>query len=711
MVRCKAVGAGLAVRRNTCTRSGTALALAGLVIASTWAVNPAVGRNGAAEYVEGEVIVTFKPAAGLPAARQALAGHGLQWTKHFAGLSAHRHRHTGLVRDAHRTTAALLAELQGDPAVETAEPNYLRWFTATPNDPLFPQLWALQNTGQTVNNTAGTAGADIRFPAAWSLARPATGTVVVAVLDSGVDYTHPDLASNMWVNPGEIPGNGLDDDGNGYVDDVYGYDFRDGTANPSDSGYHGTHVAGTIAAAGNNQQGVIGVNYQARIMALRASNDGNTLTDAAIIEGLQYAVMMKTQGVNIVAINMSFGGGSFSSTEQAAIQAAGDAGIVACVSAGNDGSNNDTTPVYPASYHLSNMLVVAASEQHDSLASFSNYGATSVDLAAPGVNILSAEPVALGGNTFAWVTQGAATYSANAMTYSGTTTGLTAAVVDCGLGYPSNFPAAVSGNIALIKRGTLTFADKVTNAMAAGARAAVIDNNVSGNFFGTLGSAGSWIPAVSLSLEDGVLLRAALPATGTVACAAQNYQFLEGTSMAAPHVAGAVAFAARNFPGDSVTQRVQRILANVDHLSALQGKVVTGGRLNLLRTVDSDTNNLPDWWEGQYFGHLGVDLGADPDHDGLSNLQEYLAGTEPTNAASVMALCAVTNAPAVASNGFAVSWWSVAGRTYTLTRSTNLLVGFTYNVRTNIPATPPANTEVDTNVTGPGPWFYRVRLE
>jgi len=146
-------------------------------------------------------------------------------------------------------------------------------FQPVANDTLFPQLWALQNTGQSVNGTAGTAGDDLKFVSAWSMAKTSTVPVVVAVVDTGVDYAHPDLAPSMWTNPGEIPANSLDDDGNGYADDVYGYDFVDGVANPFDSGFHGSHVSGTIAAAGNNFLGVIGVNYQAKIMALKVSNE------------------------------------------------------------------------------------------------------------------------------------------------------------------------------------------------------------------------------------------------------------------------------------------------------------------------------------------------------------------------------------------------------------------------------------------------------
>lgn len=569
----------------------------------------------------------------------------------------------------------------------------------------------MQNTGQAVSGTAGAPGADIRFVPATAMARPTTNPVVVAVVDTGVDYYHPDLAANMWVNPGEIPNNGVDDDGNGFVDDYHGYDFADGLPNPSDSGFHGTHVAGTVAAVGNNMLGVIGVNSQAKIMTLKVSNDGSTLTDSAIIEAIQYATMMKGRGVNVVAINASFGGGGSNSTERAAIQSAGTAGIIFCAAAGNSSLNHDVTPDYPSSYRLSNMIVVAATDQNDALASFSDYGPTTVDLGAPGVNILSTEPTNMP-SLVSSVKVGSTTYQANVLTYSGTTAGITASIFDCGLGYPSNFPPAVNNNIALIQRGTLLFSDKVNNATAAGARAVIIYNNASGNFSGTLQTSGNWIPAISISQSDGQALQASLPATGTVVNFVDPtmiYQILSGTSMSTPHVSGAVSFAAMNFPSETVAQRIQRVLAAVDVVPGLQGRVRTGGRLNLLRIVDTDGNGLPDWWEQTYFGTLtGTNPNADPDHDGASNLAEWLAGTNPTNAASALRLLP----PLVTtSNSVILRWQSVAGKSYRLERATNLLTGFNGVVRSNIVATPPLNSEPDNTALPGKARYYRLRLE
>ena len=669
----------------------------------------------APDYVEGEVLVQFRAAETRQSAQLTASSHGLAMARRFDWLSAHHGRVMCLLRSPMRTTAALIAELSQDPAVALVEPNYLRWTTdlRTPNDPLFGQLWGMQNTGQPVNGFTGTAHADIGFLPAWGLARPSTNEVVVAIIDTGLDITHPDIVSNLWTNPGEIPNNGLDDDGNGYVDDVHGYDFIDGTGAVTDSGFHGTHVAGTIAASGNNAVGVIGVDFQAHIMALKASNDGATVSTAAVIEAAQYAAMMKTRGVNVVAMNASFGGGSSSSAESAAIQAAGDVGIIFCAAAGNNTANNDATAFYPAAYRLPNMIVIAASDQNDALATFSDYGATTVDLAAPGVNILSCLPVAQAGTT-SYVQQASAVYQANPLTYSGLTpsAGITAAIYYCGLGNPTDFPTAVSNNIALIQRGTLYFSVKVSNAMAAGARAALIYNNAAGNFSGTLQTAGNWIPAIALSQADGQTLLAALPASGKMVNApdpANIYQFLDGTSMATPHVVGAVAFAAMNFPTETVAQRIQRILANVTPVAGLAGKVVTGGRLNLARSVDTDGNGLPDWWEQQFFGHLtGTNPNADPDHDGASNLAEYLAGTNPTNYNSALRLSELR---AAGTNGVVLEWPGVAGRNYRLLRATNLFNGIYSLVRTNLAATPPLNTVTDAAPAGPGPRFYRLELE
>ena len=264
---------------------------------------------------------------------------------------------------------------------------------ALPNDPSYSQLWGMNNTGQ----NGGTPDADIDAPEAWDISK-GSASIVVAVIDSGVDYTHPDLAANIWTNPGEIAGNGIDDDGNGFVDDIHGYDFANNDADPMDDNDHGTHVSGTIAGVGDNGVGVVGVNWVSSIMALKFLDASGSGTTSDAIRAVNYATMMRTShGVNIRVTNNSWGGGAFDQSLSDAIKAGGDAGILFVAAAGNSGTDNDVIPSYPSGYNLSCIIAVAATDNQDIIANFSQYGATTVDLAAPGVDILSTIP----GNSYA----------------------------------------------------------------------------------------------------------------------------------------------------------------------------------------------------------------------------------------------------------------------------------------------------------------------
>ncbi len=276
---------------------------------------------------------------------------------------------------------AVLKSLRADPRVEHAELNYEVSIYAVPNDPQFSSLWALNNTGQ----TGGLADADIDAPEAWDV--QTGGSVVVAVIDTGVDYTHPDLSANMWSNSGEIAGNGIDDDGNGYIDDIYGYDFANNDGDPMDDNRHGTHVSGTIAAVGDNNIGVVGVSWNAKIMALKfLAANGSGYTDDAV-GAVAYAIQM---GARIM--NNSWGGGGFSQVLRDAISDANDAGILFVAAAGNSAANTDNTVNYPSGYDLPNVISIAATDSSDQIASFSNYGRLTVDMGAPGVSILSTVP-------------------------------------------------------------------------------------------------------------------------------------------------------------------------------------------------------------------------------------------------------------------------------------------------------------------------------
>lgn len=248
-----------------------------------------------------------------------------------------------------------------------------------PND-LSANLWGMHNTGQ----SNGTANADINAPEAWNLSVGRSDGAPTAVIDTGVDYRHEDLAANMWVNSGEIPGDGIDNDGDGYVDNIYGINAYDGTGDPMDGHSHGTHVAGTIAAVGDNGKGVVGVNHKARIMAIKIFNDKGQTNSAAIIRGINFAT---SHGARVT--NNSWGGGAFSQAIMDAFTACPALHIMA---AGNESTDNDATPHYPSSYDLANNIAVAASDRNDRMARFSCYGATSVDIAAPGKDIYSTVP-------------------------------------------------------------------------------------------------------------------------------------------------------------------------------------------------------------------------------------------------------------------------------------------------------------------------------
>jgi serine protease len=272
--------------------------------------------------------------------------------------------------------------LNKNPAVAYAEPNYVWTEALVPSDPAFGDLWGLNNTGQ----AGGTADADIDATEAWDVT---TGSrdVIIAVIDGGVDYTHPDLADNMWQNPGEIAGDGIDNDGNGYIDDIFGIDTANGDTDPMDLGGHGTHVAGTIGAVGGNGIGVTGVNHEVSIIACKFL-DGGTGSTAGAIECIDYLTGLKNAGVDIRASNNSWGGGGFSQALQDSITVAGQADILFVVAAGNAGTDNDVAPAYPASYDNDSILAVASTNRNDGDSTYS-YGLESVDIAAPGTSIVS----------------------------------------------------------------------------------------------------------------------------------------------------------------------------------------------------------------------------------------------------------------------------------------------------------------------------------
>jgi len=535
--------------------------------------------NETASYQEGELLVKFKTRKTRAEADVVASEQSAVVIQEFPVLSRSRRSSYFLIASGQRSTARLLDGMGAHPDVEAVSPNYRRRLLSSPNDPKLALQWGLKKISATEawEKNIGSAG------------------VVLAVMDTGADYRHEDLAGNIWNNPGEIAANGIDDDHNGFIDDVHGYDFASTNnggqdSDPMDIDTHGSHVAGTIAAVGNNGIGACGVNWTARVMILKCFRPDMGISDADSIAGFEYALLMKMDyGVNLVAINASFGGPGYNQLQEDAIAAAGDQGIIVVCAAGNDGTDNDSSAFYPASYDLPNIISVAASDANDQLADFSNYGLKSVDIAAPGVGILSTVPTGKG--LEATLTSGSSIYAVVPLEFAGSTPveGLNRLLVDCGKGLDSaSFPASVNGQIALIERGESTFKEKTVLAQNAGAVAAVIYNNEAGIFSGTLGEAGSWIPVVALAREDGLLEKAKGIHPVTILVGPSNYDFMDGTSMAAPHVCGALGLLAAQFPADGMIKRMARVYTGADPLDGLAGKVKTSSRLNLDRSLSQN---------------------------------------------------------------------------------------------------------------------------
>lgn len=555
---------------------------------------------------------------------------------------------------------------------------------ATPGDPRYGEQWGFKNSGQ----LGGVAGADARFETAWDWARG--DGIVVAVVDEGVMHAHPDLAGRMWVNADEVAGNGVDDDANGYVDDINGWDFvnDDGSVwDESDGDAHGTHVAGTIAASAGNGKGGVGSAWNAQLMSLKALGpNGGTYADLAA--AIVYAV-----DNGAIVSNNSYGGSSTDSILASAVSYAESKGHLMVCAAGNSAVNADTTPMYPAAYPNTNIVSVAAHDRADALASYSNYGASSVDLGAPGTDILSTKT--LSSAAVQVQANGAASpYKAYSLHYyafplerlSGSYTGLRDRIIDHSLtslvssptasvlvvndswhtvisgdsdytavytqrlsaqgytqvttwntatqGVPALssydtvvwFTGLMSGWVGGSSRLTLTSTERtaMSNYLSAGGKVLIASaelgedmesylpyygissgrtfyrtylrsmlcdtthqnefrGTAGGPFAGETGWTPDWLGAANTDLVgDSVSPRSG--ATPTLHWTAE-YVTMSGTSMAAPHVTGAVALAWARTPDASMTEIRERLLANTRSTSAMADRCVTGGVLDTERFV------------------------------------------------------------------------------------------------------------------------------
>jgi subtilisin family serine protease len=507
---------------------------------------------------------------------------------------------------------AVAARLSHQPGVLFAEPNFIYRLSATPNDPRFADLWGLHNGRDR----------DIDAPRAWDVTT-GSSDVVVAVVDSGVDYAHPDLENNIWSNPGEVAGDGEDNDGNGYIDDVRGFDFVDSDNDPYDENGHGTHVAGTIGAQGDNGDGMTGVNWDVSIMPVRGADAGGNIGVVEIIDSFQYAC---DNGAHVV--NGSFGGFEKSAAVRTVIEECPH--VLFVFAAGNEGLDVDRSGnhTYPCSYTLPNIVCVAATGRTDRLAEFSNYGDVRVDIAAPGVSILSATPrevflsdsfeSGLGlwnankasGKTWSATTESSAngsgsatdsagqTYSNNSNTWIETASPRNlSGGEDCQLDYAFRIATQQPGDFLAVE-----------GSKNGGSSWIVLDSGEDGNLVwsGTTGGFIEWsefiefdgfddTPSVDLRFRlvsdssgrrDGAWVDDVILHCMTGDHGDDDFVRFQGTSMATPHVAGVAALMLAEYPSTTPVQLKAALLAGADRVTALNGKVASGARLNARGALD-----------------------------------------------------------------------------------------------------------------------------
>ncbi len=611
----------------------------------------AFGNNvKASEYVPGEILVKYKDLTRTSSISSLHSRVGSVRKKEFTKI---RVEHVKL--PSHMSVEEAVEYYKLDPNVEYAEPNYIVHMDASPpvnpppNDTDYSNLWGLNNTGQ----SGGTDDADIDAPEAWDTTT-GSDSVIIAVIDTGVAYNHPDLTGNIWTNATEIGaactdgdddngngiiddcgecGDGIDNDGNGYTDDCRGWDFFANDNDPTDYNYdynstdknigHGTHVAGTIAAYGNNSTGITGVMWRAKIMPLRfLGMEGSGLISDAI-EAILYA---NAKGAHV--INNSWGGAGPSQTLKAAIDAS--SAVIVCA-AGNDGTSNDAIPHYPASYDSANIISVAATDQNDGLAGFSNYGIASVDVAAPGVNTYSANPLyslgtsvdvypvgsvqnfnstAVGSLPTNWSTGGTnSTWAVNNFLSNSGANSLEDSPGTVAVNYVNSTSSwagyilpitAVKDNIYILGftwKGSLeqNFDYLDINYSLNGTAWSRVDYRTVAPVSFTSDTSdklttiadlydefyfGFGLSSDSSITYDGVYIDDVQLTRRPLTISSHNYRYLSGTSMAAPHVSGVAGLIKAKVPALTNLEIKNAILNSVEIKSSLECKVATAGRIN-----------------------------------------------------------------------------------------------------------------------------------
>jgi subtilisin family serine protease len=612
------------------TSRGIAAATAALALAASGAAAASASGQtpSTTEVRPGALLVRFEPGVTASEARQLAAGQGARVEDRYEIVP----RLAAIELPPGLGVGEAVRRFERLDGVASAQPDPVYRLEATvPDDPFYPSLWGLSNTG--TGPFGGVADADIDAPEAWDL-QTGSSAVTVGVIDSGITASHDDLTGNLWAND-DPPGNG-DDDGNGRIDDAYGWDFvesggpTNGDNDPDDANSHGTHVAGTIGAVGDNATSVTGVSWDVGLMALKAGSADGSLYGSTIIAAVEYA---DTNGADIVNGSFSGGGSDIDDPDVDPVRAAyknADETLFV-VAAGNDGTDNDATPRYPCNYSLANVVCVAATNSSDQLASFSNFGNTSVDLAAPGVSTLSTEPAfdppvfseSFEGTLGQWETEVAAGKAPNGWALSTESPKLgTKALVDSPGGNYGNdeegwirnaAPFSLAGEnscrLSMALAHTLSSGDNLRVEYATstdmggdpvGWQALYLSPfSGSGGFtrryldldlFGTTGN-----PTVYLRFR--LVTNSSGTADGVhiddvkVECVNTGSAGLQltksGTSMAAPHVAGAAALLLAENPSYGVGQLRNALLANVDPIAAAQCRTVSGGRLNAFKALQN----------------------------------------------------------------------------------------------------------------------------
>ena len=594
------------------------------------------------DYVEGEVLVKYKnnkinlqTGSGRATALNFIHSKSLEKKEDLGKINTSVLK----IKDS-KTVEEKIAELKNNPNVEYVEPNYLRYpQSINTNDAYKDYLWGLDNTGQAVNGLAGTADADIDAPEAWAINEGTNGQIIVAVIDTGVAYNHPDLVANMWDGT-----QCKDENGNALGGCNHGYDF---TASPTDKtplptlSSHGTHVAGTIGAVKNNGKGVIGVSPNVKIMALKVDTVLG-FSSTAIISAIDFSIQ---NGAKV--INASYGGSSFSLSEFNAINRFKIAGGIFIASAGNESTNNENIHNYPSDYNLDNIISVAATNQYDNLATFSNYGATSIDVGAPGTNIYSTvadssvmsesfdsvtTPNLPSGWTKGGVNNKWGTYDflgdkvlyGQALSFpydNNANSTVTSPIYNLG-GVTNaasiNFLARCDTEYTGHSTGlfydymTLEYSSDGTNfneilnwdepsldwfnGDSSNIGAAIYqfkDRPIASNYLtNNFKFRFRWVTDSSLNYYDGCSVDD-IQITKFTDGSDEQYGYKNGTSMAAPHVAGLAALVWGYKPGLNYTEVKNTILTTGNATPSLTGKTVTGKRINVYNALNSLLEKKP----------------------------------------------------------------------------------------------------------------------